>query len=44
MATEVMATDWKQRIEVVQGNITRQAVDAIVNAANESFRTYAFET
>jgi O-acetyl-ADP-ribose deacetylase (regulator of RNase III) len=26
----------KQRIEVVEGNITRQQVDAIVNAANES--------
>lgn len=36
MATDVLATDWRQRIEVVQGDITRQAVDAIVNAANES--------
>lgn len=28
--------DWKQRIEIVQGDITRQDVDAIVNVANES--------
>ena len=36
MGTEVLATDWSQRVEVVQGDITRQNVDAIVNAANES--------
>ncbi|MER3433542.1 MAG: O-acetyl-ADP-ribose deacetylase [Leptolyngbya sp. ERB_1_1] len=36
MATEVLATNWKQRVQVVQGDITRQNVDAIVNAANES--------
>ncbi|MFE4108420.1 O-acetyl-ADP-ribose deacetylase [Almyronema epifaneia] len=27
---------WKQRIQVIQGDITRQEVEAIVNAANES--------
>jgi O-acetyl-ADP-ribose deacetylase len=36
MAADVQTTSWKQRVEVVQGDITRQAVDAIVNAANES--------
>ena len=36
MATEMLATDWRQQIEVVQGDITRQDVEAIVNAANES--------
>jgi len=36
MAREVMAADWKQRVEIVQGDITRQDTDAIVNAANES--------
>jgi O-acetyl-ADP-ribose deacetylase (regulator of RNase III) len=36
MATEILTTDWQQRVEVVQGDITQQAVDAIVNAANES--------
>ncbi|MBD3884584.1 O-acetyl-ADP-ribose deacetylase [Phormidium tenue FACHB-886] len=36
MATETLITDWKQRVEVVQGDITRQDVEAIVNAANES--------
>lgn len=36
MATEAMAADWRQRVEVVQGDITRQDVNAIVNAANES--------
>ncbi len=36
MTTEMMAVDWKERVEVVQGDITRQDVDAIVNAANES--------
>ena len=36
MATEVLATDWKERVQVVQGDITRQNVDVIVNAANES--------
>ena len=28
--------DWKQRTESVQGDITRQDVDEIVNAANKS--------
>src|SRR5205807_1240899 len=28
--------DWTERIEVVQGDITKLAVDAIVNAANSS--------
>ena len=36
MAIEIRTSDWKQRVEVVQGDITQQAVDAIVNAANES--------
>lgn len=36
MATEVLTTDWKQRVDVIQGDITQQNVDAIVNAANES--------
>jgi O-acetyl-ADP-ribose deacetylase (regulator of RNase III) len=36
MATDILATNWRQRVEVVQGDITQQAVDAIVNAANES--------
>lgn len=36
MATEILVPDWKQRIEIVEGDITRQAVDAIVNAANQS--------
>lgn len=36
MATEVLVSHWRQRVEVVQGDITRQNVDAIVNAANES--------
>jgi O-acetyl-ADP-ribose deacetylase (regulator of RNase III) len=37
MATERLdRTDSQQRIRVVQGDITRQQVDAIVNAANES--------
>ncbi len=36
LGTEVLAADWRQRVEVVQGDITRQDVDAIVNAANES--------
>ncbi|HEY9735246.1 MAG TPA: O-acetyl-ADP-ribose deacetylase [Trichocoleus sp.] len=27
---------WKQRVQVIQGDITRQQVDAVVNAANES--------
>ena len=36
MATEILATDWKQHVQVVQGDITRQDVEAIVNAANES--------
>ena len=36
MATAVMTTNWSQRVEIVQGDITRQDVDAIVNAANES--------
>ena len=35
MVTEVLATDWKRRVQVVQGDITRQNV-VIVNAANES--------
>lgn len=35
MATAA-AADWKQCIEVVQGDITRQEVDAIVNAANQA--------
>src|SRR5437667_391584 len=29
-------TTWTQRLEIVQGDITRLAVDAIVNAANSS--------
>lgn len=29
-------SQWFDRVEVVQGDITRQAVDAIVNAANSS--------
>ena len=33
---EPTSPDWKRRIQVVQGDITRQRVDAIVNAANES--------
>jgi O-acetyl-ADP-ribose deacetylase (regulator of RNase III) len=36
MAMEVAATDWRQRVEVAQGDITQQEVGAIVNAANES--------
>ena len=28
----------KQRIECAQGDLTREAVDAIVNAANEALR------
>lgn len=36
MVTEILVTDWRQRVKVVQGDITRQEVDAIVNAANES--------
>lgn len=33
---EISSPDWKHRIQVVQGDITRQRVDAIANAANES--------
>jgi O-acetyl-ADP-ribose deacetylase len=33
---ETLRTDSKQRIQVIQGDITHQQVDAIVNAANES--------
>ena len=36
MNKESKQHDWKQRIQVIQGDITRQNVDAIVNAANES--------
>ena len=36
MATEILATDWRRQVEIVQGDITRQNVDGIVNAANES--------
>lgn len=36
MALEGSALDWRQRVEVIQGDITRQNVEAIVNAANES--------
>lgn len=32
----MLTTEWEQRIEIIQGDITRQSVDAIVNAANES--------
>ncbi|MBD2259340.1 O-acetyl-ADP-ribose deacetylase [Pseudanabaena sp. FACHB-2040] len=31
-----MTSNWQGRVQVVQGDITRQKVDAIVNAANES--------
>jgi O-acetyl-ADP-ribose deacetylase (regulator of RNase III) len=31
-----MAATWRDRIEIVLGNITHQETDAIVNAANES--------
>jgi O-acetyl-ADP-ribose deacetylase len=36
MAIAGLATDWRQRVEVAQGDITQQEVEAIVNAANES--------
>ena len=36
MSTEILAAAWRQRVEAVQGDITHQDVDAIVNAANES--------
>lgn len=36
MALESPALPWRQRVEVIQGDITRQDVEAIVNAANES--------
>ncbi len=36
MAKELLVMDGKQRVVVIQGDITRQDVDAIVNAANES--------
>lgn len=36
MASELPTANWKQRVQVVQGDITRQDVDEIVNAANES--------
>jgi O-acetyl-ADP-ribose deacetylase len=36
MVIETATPNWKQRLEVVQGDITQQVVDAIVNAANES--------
>ena len=36
IGTTNLAGDWEQRIEIFQGDITRQEVDAIVNAANES--------
>lgn len=31
-----MAVDWTGQIEILRGDITRQATDAIVNAANEA--------
>ena len=36
IASESSASYWQQRVEVIQGDITRQNVEAIVNAANES--------
>lgn len=36
MTSEVLQPEWRQRIDIVQGEITRQDVDALVNAANES--------
>jgi O-acetyl-ADP-ribose deacetylase len=35
-STQTQSSDWSDRVRVVQGDITQQVVDAIVNAANES--------
>ncbi|MBD1913460.1 MULTISPECIES: O-acetyl-ADP-ribose deacetylase [unclassified Leptolyngbya] len=36
MASDISTAGWQQRVAIIQGDITRQDVDAIVNAANES--------